>query len=86
MRVLLVIVLGIALLAGGVWMEYQRFLSEPIELSDDSLVMEVERGTSLRGLSEELTERGMLGHPYFFMVCLPFSNSPSLWNQGNSEG
>jgi UPF0755 protein len=68
MRALLVVVLGIAVVAGGIWMEYQGFLTSPIELEEDSVVLEVERGTSLRGLSEELTERGMLDHPYFFMA------------------
>jgi UPF0755 protein len=72
MRVLMVllvlVVLGVAATAGGVWMEYQAFLSDPIELDAEEVVLEVERGTSLRRLSEELTERGMLDHPYFFMA------------------
>ena len=85
MRVLLVVVLGIALLASGIWMEYQGFLSEPIELGEDSLVLNVERGTSLRGLSEELTERGIVHHPYFFMAMAYLSDSATSLKAGEFE-
>ena len=67
MRALLVIVLAMALLAGGAWMEYQSFLTGPIELNDEEVLFEVERGTSLRGLTEELVDLGMLDHPYYFL-------------------
>jgi UPF0755 protein len=71
MRVLLpVVILATALVAGGIWMEYRRFSSEPIELGEESLLLEVQPGTSLRGLSEELVARGMLDHPYFFMAMV----------------
>lgn len=85
MRVLLVIVLGIALLASWVWMEYQGFLFEPIELGEDTLVLNVERGTSLRGLSEELTERGIVDHPYFFMAMAYLSDSATSLKAGEFE-
>jgi len=65
---LLVCVLAAGLIAGGAWMEYQDFLSEPLAPDQESLVLDVERGTSLRGLSEELTRLGVLEHPYFFMA------------------
>jgi UPF0755 protein len=74
MRVLLVVVLGATLIAGGVWMEYRSFLSTPIELSEDPVVLEVGRGTSLRQLSEDLTARGILDHPYFFMAMAYMSD------------
>lgn len=85
MRVLLVVVLGIALLGGGVWIEYRGFLSEPIELGEDALVMEIERGTSLRGLSEELTKRGVLDHPYFFMAMAYLSGRAASLKAGEFE-
>lgn len=85
MRALLVIVLGIALVAGGVWMQYQDFLSTPIELGEDSLLLEVERGTALRGLSEELTERGLLDHPYFFMAMAYLTDNVTRLKAGEFE-
>lgn len=69
MRVLLlVVILAVGLVAGGLWMKYQAFVSEPIRMDEETLVLDVERGTSLRRLSEDLTERGMLDHPYLFIL------------------
>jgi len=65
---LLVSILAAGLIAGGVWMEYRDFLSEPMALDQKPLVLNVERGTSLRGLSEELMELGLFEHPYLFMT------------------
>ena len=85
MRALLVIVLGIALVSGGVWMQYQDFLSTPIELGEDSLLLEVERGTALRGLSEELTERGLMDHPYFFIAMAYLTDNATRLKAGEFE-
>jgi len=65
---LLVCVLAAGLVAGGAWMEYQDFLSEPLVSDQESLVLDIEKGTSLRGLGEELTRLGVLEHPYLFMA------------------
>jgi len=71
-RLLLVVVvltaLAAALTAGGVWSRYQAFLSEPIELGEKAIIFEIARGTSLRRLSEQLTAKGLLENPYFFMA------------------
>jgi UPF0755 protein len=66
--ILLIVVLTATLVIGGVWIKYQVFLSEPIHLQEESLILDVERGTSLRRLSDQLVARGLLAHPYFFMV------------------
>jgi UPF0755 protein len=65
---LLVLVLATVVVSGGVWIKYREFLSEPIDFEGEALMLEVERGTSLRSLSEELVARGLLDHPYFFMA------------------
>jgi len=65
---LLVSVLAVGLVAGGAWMEYRDFLSEPVVLDQDPLVLDIKKGTSLARLSEELTELGLFEHPYLFMA------------------
>jgi len=85
MRVLLVIVFGVAILASGIWMEYQGFLSEPIELGRDTLVIEVERGASLRELGENLTELGIVDHPYFFLAMAYINDSATRLKAGEFE-
>jgi len=68
MRFLLVILLALALLGGGVWMEYRDFLESPLPRPEEPLMLDVARGTSMRALSQELTARGVLRHPYFFLA------------------
>jgi len=69
MRVLLLTcVLVAGLVAGGAWMEYRDFLSKPLVSDQGFLVLNIEKGTSLSELSEELTELGLFEHPYLFMV------------------
>jgi len=86
MRVLvLVVILAVGSVAGGAWMQYQGFLSEPIELGEQSLVLDVERGTSLRGLSEELSELGLLDHPYFFMAMAYLGDKATSIKAGEYE-
>lgn len=65
---LLVSVLAAGLVAGGAWMEYRDFPSEPMVPDQESLVLDIKKGTSLARLSEELTELGLLEHPYLFMT------------------
>ena len=86
MRVLLlIIVLAAALVAGGAWMEYRKFLAEPMELDEANLVLEVERGTSLRGLAEELEHLGMLDHPYLFMATALLNDKAATIKAGEYE-
>jgi len=65
---LLVCILAAGLVVGGAWMESQDFLSEPLASDQESLVLDIKKGTSLRGLSEELTRLGVLEHPYLFIA------------------
>lgn len=81
---LLVIVLATGLVVGGAWMEYRDFLSEPMAF-EGPLVLEVERGTSLRGLSEELTELGLIKHPYLFMAMAHLNEKATSIKVGEYE-
>lgn len=85
MRVLLVIILALGLLGGGVWMEYQRFLQSPLTLPEEPLILDVPRGTSLRTLSDELTARRILDHPYFFMAMVYIAGNASRIKAGEYE-
>jgi UPF0755 protein len=68
MRALLILVFLAGLAAGALWLHYDRFLDTPLAVPEQALLVEVPRGTSLRALSESLTARGLLDHPYFFMA------------------
>jgi UPF0755 protein len=81
-RLLLILVLTATLITGGIWIMYREFLSNPIELHEDALIFEVERGTSLRRLSDELTEHGLLDHPYFFMAMAYLSDKATRIKAG----
>jgi len=78
---ILVCVLAAGLIAGGAWMEYQDFLSEPVAMDQESLVLDIKKGTSLTELSEELTRLGLLEHPYLFMA-LAYHEEKAADHQG----
>jgi len=82
MRVLIVIFIALALLAGGVWMEYQKFLESPLTLPEEALILDVRRGTSLRALCDDLTARGVLDHPYFFLAMAHVSRNATRIKAG----
>lgn len=67
MRALLIIAFAVAVAAAGVWLECRRFTETPIAFTEESVVIDIPRGTSLRALSEELTDRGWVQHPWLFM-------------------
>lgn len=70
MRVLLpILLLATGLVASGAWMEYRDFLAAPLVPEQASpVLLDVEPGTTLRGLSRKLTGLGLLPHPYLFMT------------------
>ena len=67
-RVLLALLLGLGTLAGGIWLDYQRFIATPVRMANPTLVFEVERGSGLHQVAEALTARGLIRHPYYLLL------------------
>jgi UPF0755 protein len=68
MRPVLILLLSVTAVAVGTWMELERFKATPLELPGESLVLDVPRGTSLRGLGEDMTARGLLDNPFLLVL------------------
>ena len=49
-----------SLLIGWSWMSYRSFLETPLHLPADGLILQVERGSNLRGLARRLEREGVL--------------------------
>jgi UPF0755 protein len=82
MRALLILTLALGLLAAGLWLEYRRFADTPIALGSESVTLDIPRGTSLQSLSRDLTERGWLDHPWFFMAMAKLDGSATQIKAG----
>jgi len=67
-RVLLLLLLGLGTLAGGVWLDYQRFIATPVRMAEPTMVVAVERGSGLRQVAATLTARGLIRHPYYLLL------------------
>lgn len=67
-RTLFVLFFAASLLVGGLWLDYRAFVAQPLQLPEQSTVVDVPRGTSLRGLARSLTDQGILKHPYYFIA------------------
>lgn len=67
-RLSLVLLLGLLTLAGGVWLDYQRFLARPVAIAGPATVFEVERGSGWRQVADALTAQGLIGHPYYLLA------------------
>lgn len=55
----IILLLLSAALATGLWQQYQRFLQTPLTIADAPMVLEVERGSSIRSVVNELAQRGV---------------------------
>jgi UPF0755 protein len=67
-RILLVLVLAAGAVAGGLWLDFNAFLKRPVELPEEGVIFDIPRGASLRGLARQMTDDGMLEHPYYFIA------------------
>ena len=67
-RALFVLLLAAGALGGGLWLDYTAFLKQPVHLPEEGMILDVPRGTSLRGLARRMTEEGILEHPYYFIA------------------
>ncbi len=59
-RLIGLLVFCAALVLGWYWMNYQRFLETPLTLPGQGMVIQVERGTSLKHLARRLQREGVL--------------------------
>ncbi|NCA71118.1 MAG: endolytic transglycosylase MltG [Sphingobacteriia bacterium] len=67
-RILAILLLLGLLLLLGIWMDFRAFVTRPLALSAPSVVLDIPRGTSLRGLARRMTDDGLLPHPYYFIA------------------
>lgn len=68
LRAIFVVLVAVALVAGGVWTDYRRFNVSPVSIEGPSIVFEVPRGASLRQVADDLTALGVLPHPYYLLA------------------
>jgi len=68
LRVFLILLLASSALGAGLWFDYRAFERRPLELPDASMILDIPRGTSLRGLASQMTQEGLLMHPYYFIA------------------
>ncbi|NEX21129.1 endolytic transglycosylase MltG [Thiorhodococcus mannitoliphagus] len=64
----LVLLFSAGLLGGGLWVDYQRFLSTAVGVPEPEPYLDIPRGTSLRALSAQMAREGILEQPYYFIV------------------
>jgi UPF0755 protein len=67
-RVLLISMLAASALGVGLWLDYDAFIKAPVPLPEESAIIDIPRGTSLRGLARRMTDEGILQHPYYFIA------------------
>jgi UPF0755 protein len=68
LRVFLILLLAASILTAGLWFDYRAFERRPLELPEASMILDIPRGTSLRGLAGQMTHEGLLRHPYYFIA------------------
>lgn len=85
MRALLILLFAAILIAVGAWMEFERFNETPLTLSEESALLDVPNGMSLRGLSDSLTSRGLMDHPYYFMALAHWRGDAARIKAGEYE-
>lgn len=63
-----VLLIAASAVAAGLWSDYRAFEQRPIALSESSVILDIQRGTSLSALAREMSDAGMLPNPYYFMA------------------
>ena len=67
-KVMLALLLILVLVGAWLWQQYLQFRTTPLALPDSGLVIELPPGSSLRGLAQDLTQQGILPHPYWLRL------------------
>ena len=55
-------------LVSWVWMDYKKFLNDPIQLTTNSLLYTVKSGVTFKQIALDLVESGVLEYPWYFIV------------------
>jgi len=85
MRALLILLFAAIMIAVGALMELERFKDTPLTLVEESVLLDVPSGMSLRGLSDALASRGLMDHPFYFMVLSHWRGDASRIKAGEYE-
>ncbi|MEO6696444.1 MAG: endolytic transglycosylase MltG, partial [Gammaproteobacteria bacterium] len=80
---LLVIVL--ALLVVGAVIEYRHFIDTPLAIGDKLLRYEVKTGMSLKGVANDLHQRGILARPYYLVWMAQWQGRAQQIKMGEYE-
>ncbi|WP_295459205.1 endolytic transglycosylase MltG [uncultured Thiodictyon sp.] len=79
------LLLGVGILAGGVWLDYQRFIAAPVRISEPTVVFEVQRGNGARQIADALTARGFIRHPYYLLLLAHQRRDGARFKAGEFE-
>lgn len=60
--------LAALVLGASLWLEYRRFLAEPLAVAESDVSFVIPRGASLRQIADGLVADGHLRHPHFFIA------------------
>lgn len=69
------ILIGAVGLAGAM-QEFRRFAAAPFELPDGGLVYELPPGTGLARLAQDLAQKGLVPHPWYFQLLVYLEGDP----------
>jgi UPF0755 protein len=57
-----------SLIVGWLWLDYRNFADAPLSLPPNGWRYQVERGTGLAALADDLTAQGILRHPWYLRL------------------
>ena len=81
-RLLGIIIFVISLLLAWGWLEYDEFVSKPLELPEEGLNYHLSSGTTVRGLAEELHQKGILHKPLLLEFLARWTGQASRLKAG----
>ncbi|TCT20818.1 endolytic transglycosylase MltG [Thiobaca trueperi] len=84
-RILFLALLLIASIGVGAGFDYHRFVTTPVAISGDRTTLDIARGTSLHALARQMTEQGILKHPYYFMALTRLQGDQARIQAGEFE-
>jgi len=83
--VLATLILIAAAMAGSLWVQFQAFVQTPLTIPGDRLVFQVERGTGLREVAQQLVNAKVLNDPYAFLVLAVHGRKVGQLKSGEYE-